>query len=135
MRIVVDASILVAALMANGTVRDALLSPTDHEYVAPKYLESELDRQLSRISARSGLPIESVRALIEDLLEALELIPVGVYAEFLPGAASLVARANAAGDQDYVALALFLDAPIWTLDKDFDRISEISVLKTPDIAD
>jgi PIN domain len=42
-------------------------------------------------------------------------------------------RADAQGDEDHIAMALALQAPVWTLDKDFVRAKGVGVLRTRDV--
>jgi len=135
MRIVVDASVLVATLMADGTVRDVLLSSPDHEYFAPQYIQAELERNLSRIASRARLPMETVRALTEDVFEAVDLLHSATYAHLLADATALAKAANAQGDEDYIAVAMLLNAPVWTLDNDFRRMKGIRCLNTKEVND
>ncbi len=134
MRVVVDASVVVAALMADGTVRDTLLSSSDHDFVAPSYIREEVTRNLPRVAHRARLDPVTVRALVEDVLEAIDLVPPAFYAQFSVKAGEIVRRAGARGDVEYVALALLLDAPVWTLDADFRRIPGLAVLSPRDVA-
>lgn len=45
----------------------------------------------------------------------------------------LCREADAWGDDDYVALALALDAEIWTYDQDFRRIPGLRVVGTTEV--
>lgn len=135
MRIVVDASVLVATLMADGAVRDVLLSSPDHEYIAPRYIQVELERNLSRIAARARLPMETVRALTEDVLGAVDLIQPGAYGHLLADATASAKAAHAQGDEDSIAVALLLSAPVWTLDNNFRRVKGIRCLNTKEVSD
>lgn len=45
----------------------------------------------------------------------------------------LCRQADAWGDDEYVALALALDAAIWTYDHDFRRIPSLRVASTTDV--
>jgi predicted nucleic acid-binding protein len=132
-RVVVDASVLIAALLKDGTVRDALLRTVDVAFSAPAYLREEVGRHISRIASRSRVPQETVRVLIEDFLSVFELVPPGAYAAWMVPAGKLSRLAGAIEDAEYVALALALHAPIWTLDRDFSRIPGIRVLATRDV--
>jgi predicted nucleic acid-binding protein len=135
MRIVVDATVVVASLMADGRVRDVLLSSRDLEFFAPRYTQVELERNLSRIASRSRVSLGTVRALTEDAFESVELLPASVYTHLLADATALAKAADARGDEEYIATALFLDAPIWTLDKDFRRVKGIKCLNTQEVSD
>lgn len=70
---------------------------------------------------------------LEDIVSVIDLLPHGTYSHMMGKAGELVRRAHAAGDEDYVALCLAIEASIWTLDRDFRRIPELDVLSTRDI--
>jgi predicted nucleic acid-binding protein len=129
-RIIVDASVLIAGLMADGTVRDLLLTRTDLAFCAPSFVETEVKRHLKRISDRADLPTEMVQSVLTDLLGTIDLIPRAVYSSALGEARQLSRDAGAHRDEDYVALALSLACEIWTLDKDFGRVKRIRTLDT-----
>jgi predicted nucleic acid-binding protein len=134
-RIVVDASVLLAGMFEDGSVRDLLLNFEDAEFLAPNYIESEIERHVTEVARRSKKPEATVRALLEDLLSAIELVPAFVYSGSMDRAREIARRAGAAGDEDCIALALSLRAPVWTLDKDFVRVGGLTVLRTGDIED
>jgi predicted nucleic acid-binding protein len=129
-RIVVDASVVVAGLFVNGTVRDVLLNAEGIALCAPSYLWEVTARHLPKVVTRARLPAETVRPVLEDLLDCIEKMPPGVYASSMVQARRLVLAADAFGDQEYIALALALEAPIWTLDRDFGRVPGLVVLST-----
>lgn len=124
----------MAGLLKDGSVRDSLLTVDDAALVAPLYIEHQIEAHLQEIAGRAAIPEETVRSVLRDLLGAIELIPRGVYAEWMDRGRSLVREANALGDEDYVALSLALDAPIWSLDRDFLRIPGLRVLSTKDVS-
>jgi len=132
-RIIVDASVVLAGLFKDGTVRDVLLNSDDVDFVAPKYVASEIERRIPEVVFRTKKPEATVRAVLEDLLSAIELVPAEAYSGSIARALRLAKREGAEGDEDYIALALALDSPIWTLDKDFDRVRGIITLKTADV--
>ncbi|MCI4372417.1 MAG: PIN domain-containing protein, partial [Thermoplasmata archaeon] len=122
-----------AGLFKDGTVRDTLLSTHESLFAAPSYLRDEVSRHLVEVAARARIPVPTVEVIFEDLLGAIDLMPSGVYSDFLQPATKLARTAGAPEDVDDLALALSLDAPIWTLDKDFRRIPGIRVLSTKDV--
>jgi len=132
-RVVVDASVVLAGLFKDGTVRDVLLNAEDLSFSAPLYLREEVEKQLARVASRAGIPRETVESVLEDILGAIDLVPSGVYSASLDLARRLAKRAEAVGDADYIALCLALEAPVWTLDKDFDRVPGLRVLRTKDV--
>jgi predicted nucleic acid-binding protein len=133
-QVIVDASVVVAGLFKDGVVRDTLLNSPEVWFVAPSYLQAEASRHTKEVASRARLSPGTVEAVLEDLLSAIDLVPPGHYSGWIETARRLTDRAGAAGDEDYVALALALEAPIWTLDRDFHRIPGIRVLATSDLA-
>lgn len=41
--------------------------------------------------------------------------------------------AHAEGDEEYLALAEFLDSPVWTYDKDFRRVRGVKALSPSEV--
>lgn len=119
--------------MVDGTVRDVLLGSTTAEFHAPDFLLTEVGRHSGRIAARSGLALASVHALLEDISETITFVPEPAYAAVLPEATRAARAAGASGDEQYVALAFWLDAPVWSLDKDLRRIARLQVLSTGEV--
>lgn len=133
-RVVVDASVVIAALFKDGTVRDVLLNPEDILFQAPAYLRDECTRHIPDVAARARIPLATVEAILEDLLSAIESVPPGVYAGSMSRARELARGAKALGDEDYIALALATEAPVWTLDRDFRRVASVITLTTKDLS-
>jgi len=121
-RVVVDASVLVAAALADGSTRRTLFSLQNLDLYVPSFIDIELQKQVRRIATRSGTSREIVQALVHGLLARVTIVPREGCASTLDLARQLVKRAGAEGDEDYVALALRLGAPIWTYDLDFQRV-------------
>jgi predicted nucleic acid-binding protein len=131
--IVVDACVVIAGLLKDRAVRDALLSSGTYAFSAPAYLRGELTQHLGRIASKSRLPESTVEAVIADILGAIDMAPPGVYTPWLDLARKLARDADALGDEEYIALALALEAPIWTLERHFSRIQGLRTLSTSDL--
>lgn len=132
-QVVVDASVVVAGLFKDGTVRDLILNLADVELCAPAYVREETIRHVPRVASRAKLSEPTIRLVLEDLFRAIELIPEGVYSAWIGRASVLAREASAEEDSDYIALALALDAPIWTLDKELRRVPGLRILATRDM--
>lgn len=132
-RVVVDASVLVASLMADGRARHALLHSPSTLYVPPRVFE-ELEAKVGKIAARARVDRTIVKALLVDIRHRVEIVPEAVLAPFRPDAEAMARAADAEGDEDYVAAALALKAPVWTYDRDFARIRGIRVVGTAEVA-
>jgi len=133
-RIIVDASVLVACALSDGSSRRALFQATDVEFYVPEFILEELRRKTPKLLALSGLPPPVLTGLIDDLFGRVDVVPRWAYAGQMKEALELTRAAGAEGDEDYVALALALEAPVWTYDKDFRRIRRIKVVRNPESA-
>lgn len=131
--IVVDASTLLAALMADGKARRALLHTSATLYAPPLLLE-EVEARLGKAAAQAKVAPAAVETLWADLRGRIAVVPAGVLAPFMDEARALATKADAEGDEDYVAAALALDAPVWTYDDDFRRIPGIRTIGTAAVA-
>lgn len=130
--IVVDASVLVAALLADGRARRTLIHATDRLVVPARILE-ETRGLLPALSRKSGLPEALLRVVFDDVLPLLTVVPMPLFEGQLSRARDLARRAHAEGDEHYIALALAMNAPIWTYDHDFQRVPGIQTVGTTDI--
>jgi predicted nucleic acid-binding protein len=131
--VVVDASVLVACAIADGKARHTLFAADSVDFVAPALIHEEYTRQVPKIIALSGVAPSVITALSEDLFDRVRAISVEVFLPHLTAATALVEAAKAQGDEDYVALAMALDAPIWSYDNDFRRIREVRLISRREI--
>lgn len=133
-RVVVDASVLIAALMANGVARRTLMHTQAALYVPPLIFD-EADKHVDRIAQRAGTSAEVIRAVLEIFKERVEELPTALLSSHIEEARKLARDAGDESDAEYVAAALALDAPIWTYDEDFSRIGGIRVCGTAEVRD
>jgi len=132
-RVVVDASVLVACAISDGKARSTLLSASSVDFFAPAFVLDEFKRHIPKIIALSGVAPPILSALADDLVARVRTVSREGYASALARARKLVELAQATGDEDYVALAIALDAPIWTYDKDFRRVKTIRLISREEI--
>ena len=132
-RVVVDASVLVACAISDGKARSTLLSASSVDFFAPAFVLDEFKRHIPKIIVLSGVAPPILSALAEDLFARVRTVSREGYANALPKARKLVEMAHANGGEDYVALAIAIDAPIWTYDKDFRRIKTTRLISREDI--
>ncbi|MHB8606318.1 MAG: PIN domain-containing protein [Thermoplasmatota archaeon] len=122
--VVVDASVIVAAALANGRTRRALFADHAPDFVAPSYVLDEIER---RIEAARDVEF-ALR-----LRKTMRIVPSSEFAARRDEARRLASEARAWRDDEYVALALALDAPIWTFDRDFLRIPQVRAITTAEV--
>ena len=123
LRLVVDAGVLVAALLR--TKGRARLAHPEHELFMTEQVQSEvrheLPRRIALLSQMAGLTDEERWLLATQCFAAIETtIAVAPEATYLAAEAEARWRiARAQNDWSSVALALILEAGIWTEDRDY----------------
>jgi len=131
-RLVVDTSVLIAALMKNSAVRELLLNPL-FEFYVPEYCIEEIEKHVGEISERSGLSVENVYLLLSVLLASVQVVPAERFSERIKEAEKIMGKIDV-GDVPFIALALsFPNDGIWTEDRHFLKQRRIKVWRTRDL--
>ncbi len=119
MKIVVDTNIIFSALLnSNGTIGDLLFnSDRTFEFYSCNYMRYEIFNHWERLKKISKLSDGQLQISYAEVLSKLkfineELIPVAVWL-----AAEEITKEIDIDDTDFVALANFLQASLWTGDK------------------
>lgn len=131
MRIVVDANVIISALIVDSTTR-TLLVEIEPTLFTPAYVRDEVDKHIEMVIKKSGLDEPEVKQLIHTLFKRIEVIP---QAE-ITGSFQEAARAMRDQDPDdamYVAAALERDAALWSDDGDYDDQDLVDVLTTTEV--
>ena len=134
MRVVVDANIVIAAVLRAATTRKLLLD-TRLSLCAPAHSASEIEAVLSSPRLHrtlGGLSRQDVRFVLQEVSRRIAIIPSQAFAEHLPEALQLAPHPE---DAPYLALALTLDLPLWSNDVDLARQSAVTVYTTQEILD
>jgi len=131
-KLVVDTSVLIAALMRKSTVRKLFLNPL-FEFYVPEYCIEEIEGHVDEISKRSGLSVESVYLLLGVLLASVQVVPADRIVKKYEEAEKIMGKIDR-GDVPFVALALsFPNDGIWTEDKHFLKQDRVKVWRTKDL--
>ncbi|TLZ74668.1 MAG: PIN domain-containing protein [Methanobacteriota archaeon] len=132
MKLVVDANILIAALLRDSTTR-RLLVAGGHDLHAPEYLFDEIETHRDELSKRSGQTTEALEEARSILRAHVTEHEESVYGNELEKANSLLAGRDAK-DVPYVALALALTADgIWSEDRGLVSLGGLAVYRTSDL--
>lgn len=119
MRLVVDANILISCLIKlEGRIAELYLNPTKSlEFLAPERLMAELTLHRPKIMRITGASPVRQAELEELLLSQLTIVPNSrISAAHWERAFNLVKDIDEDDDQ-FVALALHLNCPLWTGDR------------------
>lgn len=131
MRIVIDANMVIAALVKDSKSRKIIVNRS-FEFISPDFLLGEINKHGNYICEKSGLSKEEFELLILLLLEHIKIILASEYEESIDTAKEIMKED--AKDVPYVAcyMALKCDG-IWTNDTDYDNKNHIKALKTKDL--
>lgn len=130
MKIVVDANVVVAALVRSSITREVLLYPYI-DYYSPDFLLDELKEHEKEISAKSG---KGYKSALELITKKIKVAPNRFYAKDMREAHKVMGDIDK-DDEPYIALALSLHANgLWSYDADFKRQHRVRIFSTGDLS-
>ncbi len=130
MKLVIDANIIVAALVRNSKARDIIVSGK-FELVSPDFVLQEVYKYEDYICSKSGLLKEEFELLISLVFEHVTIFPGRSYRHKIVEANNLIEDIK---DVPYVACYLALECyAIWTSDLDFKGKKDIKTVTTADL--
>jgi predicted nucleic acid-binding protein len=132
-RVVVDANVLVACLVADGRTREVFLRSGEIRFIVPDVIFEEVGRDLPEIAAKAHVALETSRALSRELSRNLQPVPQALWASALPRAKEMARAAHTPGDEPYIALAMVQLAPVWSFDKALGRVPGIRIVSTSEV--
>ncbi|MGI8468697.1 MAG: putative toxin-antitoxin system toxin component, PIN family [Pyrinomonadaceae bacterium] len=116
--VVADANIIISALISDSRKIRRTLAKNDLRFVAPKFIVVELFKHAPKIQKATRLSRDEVLELLSSIVNCIKfyeenLISVGSWAE-----AFRLCRDVDEKDIPYIALALELNAIVWTNDEE-----------------
>ena len=116
--IVTDANIIISALVLGSRQVRRTLARKDLQFVSPKFIVVELFKHTPKIQKATKLSKDEILELLSSIINQIkfyeeDLISVGNWVE-----AFRLCRDVDEKDMPYVALALELDAKLWTKDNE-----------------
>jgi predicted nucleic acid-binding protein len=130
MELVIDANILFAALIKQNVTSDLIFSNDLHLY-APEFLYDEFFKYKNLIKQKTGATDEEIELLSKIFKRRMIVVPKEEIEEYISFAEKISPDIK---DIPYVALALKLEIPIWSNDKDLKfKQDRIKVLTTREI--
>ena len=127
-RLVVDANPILAALLG-GQARRVFFETSVREFAVPEVVLSEVREHLPRLARKLG----AMPAFLEYALDLLPLrrYPARAYRRTMVEARRRIGSRDP-DDIDVLALALRLQVPLWSNDRDFEGTG-VEQITTPDI--
>jgi len=130
MELIIDANVVISALISfDGKSRD-LIFLKNFSLFAPEYLMEEIEKHKELIIEKSNLDVESFELAKSLIFSKINLIPFSEFKSFLNKAKKICPDPN---DEEYFALALLKNIPIWSDDKALKKQSEIEIFSTTEL--
>ena len=127
-KLAVDANPILSAIIG-GSARKVFIGDETISFYTTEFNFKEIEKYIPVFSAKKSIPVE-------DLYLALSIIPIIVcneefYKDKIKEAKELIGKRDP-DDIHLLALALKLNCPIWSNDKDFEGLG-IIIYKTTDM--
>ena len=131
MRIVVDSSIFIAALIRDSATR-RILTHLDVEFITVSLSKKEIKKHLGSILKKSKLTEEAFWMVWDKLFARVAIADDSLVSMKMEQAKRIMDKVDPA-DTPFVALALATKAAIWSDDGHFQKQKAIRVLTTKEM--
>lgn len=129
MQLIVDANVVIAALIKPGLPAD-LFFKEELELVAPKLLFEEIKNNKELIVRKSRLSEEEINKFIFIFEQRIFIVPEEEFVRFKKKAEEICPDPK---DVTYFALALYLNCPIWSNEKKLKEQPKVEVYATHEL--
>ena len=129
MDLVVDANILIAALIKDGTTSDLMVEDSIHLY-APEFLLEEFEKYQDEILGKTHRTVEDFYNFLEILKRRIEFVPREEINPFLEEGENISPDPK---DALYFATALKVGAFIWSNDKRLRDQTRVKITTTSEL--
>ena len=132
MILIVDANVVISALIRDGKSRELLIySP--FTFYSPDSLLESIEKYKDEFVKKSGLTLEEFEVVLNFILKRIIIVKKEEYESQLMRANEIMGHIDVE-DVAYVALALFIEGSvIWSDDAHFQKQDEIQVYRTEDV--
>ena len=130
--LVIDANVLVSALLKDSTTRKLLLKEKTLVLFSPEFVKEEISKYVPDFSKKLNVKTVELEETIKDLFEAAKITVVSSkeYGGFLEKA---IKASPDKKDAAYLALALKLGCPVWSQDKQLKKQGMVKVFSTKEL--
>jgi predicted nucleic acid-binding protein len=133
MKLVIDANVVISALIADSKTRELIVT-LEPNLVTPEFVHDELENYTELIVEKSGMTPDRVTQFIDLLFQYIDVVPASEFYPYIEEAEAAI------GDTDpddvlYVACALASDADIWSDDSDFEEQDVVEAHSTSNVID
>jgi predicted nucleic acid-binding protein len=130
MDVVIDANIVMSALInASGSSCELLFSDK-LSLSAPEFLKEEIEKHKEEILTKTGLTEEDLNVAISILFTKIKLVPFSEFKQHAQKAKSICPDPD---DTEYFALAMALKCPVWSNEKRLKNQEMIKIIDTSEM--
>ena len=133
MKLVVDANVVISALIADSKTRELIVT-LEPDLLTPEFVYDEIENYTELIVQKSGMSPERVAQFIHLLFQYIEVVPAQEFYPHIEEAEAAIGETDP-DDVLYVACALAEDAAVWSDDTDFDEQTHVETYSTSDVID
>lgn len=130
MLLVVDANILISALISRGFTLELFFSEK-LELLAPDFIFEEIKENKDEILQKSGLAENELELFLSLIITRVEIVPFEDFKGSFKKAKEISPDPD---DVQYFALALIRDCGIWSNEERLTRQSLVKIWKIEDVA-
>lgn len=130
MELVIDANVLISALISPPGKSCELIFFDELKLSAPELILKEFLSHKQEIINKSKLSEEDVQTLLSLLISKISIVPFSEFSEFLSKAKQVCPDEY---DIEYFALALRLNCPVWSNDKDLKAQTLVKIYSTHEL--
>lgn len=130
MELVVDANIVISALISSSGETRHLLFHEEIHLFAPEYLLKEIGKHKKEILHKSKLTDIDLEKALDLVCLRIEFVPFSKFEKYIPRAKEISPDPD---DIEYVALALKLNHPLWSNDKRLKQQKYVKIYSTTEL--
>lgn len=133
MRLVVDTNVVFSALIAGGVTREILLTG-EHGFFAPEHFFAEFRGNQAAVRSKTGLSESELDLLLHLLFERIRIVPRIEFEDNVTEAEDAIGAADP-DDVPFLALAMHVNAEVWSDDEHFQQQDAVRVWRTHELVD
>lgn len=130
MELIIDANILISALIATQGKTYDLIYNNRIKLFAPEFLFEEIEKHKDEILEKSGLSKSDFELFLSLISSQIEVISKEEFSKFISEAKKITPDQD---DTEYFALALKLKCGIWSNDRRLKKQDKVIIYSTEEI--
>lgn len=129
MKLVIDANVIIASFIRKGKAAELLINPM-LEFYAPDFIMEEIFKYKEEVLSKTNRSIESLSIILSEMLSVVNIVSKKEIELYLDEALEIIKDKK---DTPYIALAIKLNCPILSNDKDMKEQNRVKVYTIEEI--